>query len=291
MALNIEAARVALAELGGRTGLSAEAAAAGIIQVANANIDRAVRRVSVARGYDPRDFTLVAFGGAGPLHACEVAERLDIPRVLLPRYPGVMCALGLLVADVALEYSRSILQPLTDEMVERIAAHLASMREIGADDLIRESIPADRQQFRPLLDMRYAGQAYELTIPLSLEAPLTTDGLAEAFHAAHQRAYGHALRGRAIEAVNVRLQAVGITDKPAFEPEAIPTGNSINMPRPEGQKDAVGVRISLFDRDSLRPGDAFDGRALAFQLDSTAYIPAGWRARVDVYRNLIIERL
>jgi N-methylhydantoinase A len=290
MALNVEAARAALAELGGRMGVSAEAAAAGIIQVANANIDRAVRRVSVARGYDPRDFTLVAFGGAGPLHACEVADRLDIPRVLLPRYPGVMCALGLLVADVALEYSRSILQPLTNETVERIAAHLASMRETGVDDLTREGIPAERQQFRPLLDMRYAGQAYELSIPLSLDKLLTTAGLAEAFHAAHERAYGYALGGRAIEAVNVRLQAVGITDKPAFEPEASEAGNPINTPRPEGQKDAAGVRLSLFNRDSLQPGEAFDGPALAFQLDSTAYIPAGWRARVDVYRNLMVER-
>jgi N-methylhydantoinase A len=290
MTLDVEAARAALAELGGRMGVSAEAAAAGIIQVANASIDRAVRRVSVARGYDPRDFTLVAFGGAGPLHACEVAERLDIPRVLLPRYPGVMCALGLLVADVALEYSRSILRPLTDETVENIAAHLASMRQTGADDLTREGILAERQQFRPLLDMRYAGQAYELTIPLSLETSLTTDGLAEAFHAAHERAYGHALRGRAIEAVNLRLQAVGITDKPSFEPEATEAGNPINTPRPEGQKDAAGMRISLYDRDALRPGEAFDGPALAFQLDSTAYIPPGWRARVDVYRNLIVER-
>jgi N-methylhydantoinase A len=291
MRLDVEASRAALTELGGRLGASAEGAAAGIIQVANANIDRAVRRVSVARGYDPRDFTLVAFGGAGPLHACEVAERLDIPRVLLPRYPGVMCALGLLVADVALEYSRSILQSLTAETVETIAAHLASMRETGADNLTREGIPAQRQQFRPLLDMRYAGQAYELTIPLAADEPLTVDRLAEAFHAAHQRAYGHALRGRVIEAVNIRLQAVGITEKPAFEPEPLPAGNLINTPHPLGQKAAAGMLINLYDRDALQPGHTFDGQALAFQLDSTAYIPAGWRARVDVYRNLIVERL
>ncbi|MBZ0281045.1 MAG: hydantoinase/oxoprolinase family protein, partial [Anaerolineae bacterium] len=288
----------------------------GIVQVANANIDRALRRVSVARGYDPRDFTLVAFGGAGPLHACEVAERLDIPRVLVPRYPGVLCAFGLLVADVQLDYSRSVLSAeyqvlskemsvssdqLTDKSGQQsggnnpIMGIVDEMVAQARGDLAREGIAEAEMIFSPLVDMRYQGQAYELTIdfkphpqPLSKHgegSQNTMSDLVEAFHAAHERTYGHALRGRAVELVNVRLQAIGLVEKPELAREEIL--------RVE-QATPLQVRedgMALYERENLAPGSVFEGSALAFQYDSTVFIAPGWSARVDGYRNLIVERI
>lgn len=269
MALDVEAARAAVQALADQMKLPLDAAARGVIALANANIDRAVRRVSVARGHDPRQFTLFAFGGAGPLHACEVAERLDIPRVLVPRYPGVLCALGLLVADVTRDYSVSLLGGV--EPAPLLADLLAQARA----DLAREGVAEADMTFAPLLDVRYRGQAYELTIPY-------TDDVASAFHAAHERAYGHALPGRAVELVNLRVQAVGAVEKPIFTADPL-TPN-------DGMSARLGVKngLTLYDRERLIPGARFAGAALVFQLDSTVYIPAGWSAQVDGYRNLLL---
>lgn len=272
MALDVDAARSALQILAGGMNLSLHEAALGVITLANANIDRAVRRVSIARGYDPRQFTLVAFGGAGPLHACDVAARLSIPRVLIPHHPGVLCALGLLVADVALDYSHSLLGvsespdlPLNELMAQARA------------DLAREGIEEARMTFVPLLDVRYRGQAYELTISY-------TEDVEVAFHAAHERAYGHALPGRAVELVNLRVQAVGTVEKPDLTPEATHDN--------DGSSALIGHRRGMahYQRDQFVPGARFDGAALIFQLDSTVYVPDGWSAQVDGYRNLILTK-
>lgn len=274
--LDIEAARQVIQPLAAQMDRSIEEAARGIIEIANVNIDRAVRRVSIARGHDPRDFTLVAFGGAGPLHACEIADRLSIPRVLIPRYPGVLCAFGLLMADVLIDYSRSVLnssRPLTDV--------LAEMQTQGSSDLQREGVTADRISFVASLDVRYRGQAFELNIPF-------TEDAAESFHQAHQRQYGYALRDRAVEVVNVRLQAVGSVDKPAITAEVI-TSNDASEAR-IGTKASADGEMVLYDREKLRSGAEFAGAALIFQLDSTVFVPAGWRGKVDGYRNLVLER-
>jgi len=277
MALDVDAARNAVTELAARLGLSIAAAAQGIIDVANVNIDRAMRRVSVARGHDPRDFTLVAFGGAGPLHACEVADRLGIPRVLVPRYPGVMCALGLLVADVTLDYGRSVFNTVTDATAAKLDPLLADLTAQARTDLAREGIAPGDMILTPLADVRYQGQAYELTIPVSAN-------LAEAFHAAHARAYGHAMPDRKVEVVNVRVQAVGLVEKPTFERIDIEETHraALMQTRADG--------MNLYDRDTLQPGDLLDSPALVFQLDSTVFVVADWAARVDGYSNLILER-
>jgi N-methylhydantoinase A len=283
MSLDVEAARAAISQLAEQMHLSTDAAAKGIIDIANANIDRAVRRVSVARGYDPRDFTMVAFGGAGALHACEVAERLDIPRVLVPRYPGVMCALGLLVADVALDYSRSILQPLTSQAMEQIIHHLADLDARTHHDLEQEGIPAERRQIRAWLDMRYVGQAYELTIPL-VDTDPSPQAQVDTFHEAHRRAYGHAMPERAVEVVNLRVQGIGLVDKPLLEKaDIVETRRAVSLTlTPNG--------IHHYKREALSPGETLETPALVFQLDSTVYIAPGWRVKVDGYHNLILER-
>jgi len=280
MALDLAAGERALTELAQPMGLSAVEAAQGVVDIANVNIDRAIRRVSIARGYDPRDFTLVAFGGAGPLQACEAAARLDIPRVLVPAAPGVLCALGLLIADVAVEYSRSIMRAASDDVLLQLRALESELLAQAQSELRQEGIAQRDMRFTATLDMRYEGQAYELNIPFDERAT-------EAFHEGHERAYGHAIRWRAVEIVNLRLAGIGAIEKPEFEEE-------VTIPHeaaPIGEKASpAGDAKQLFERDSLRPGAAFSGEALVFQMDSTTYVPAGWSARVDGYRNLLLER-
>lgn len=276
MSLDLGRAMKAISSLARKMRIGVEAAAQGIVDVANANIDRAMRRVSVARGYDPRAFTLVAFGGAGPLHACAVAERLEMSRVLIPRYPGVLCAFGLLAADVQHEYSRSVLKPLHRTILPLLHQHFADMIAAARDDLKREGIAEEMMEFYPLLEMRYFGQSFELTVPFEGD-------LALAFHAAHQRTYGHDMPERAIEVVNLRLQAVGRVEKPVLEPQP-------ETEHPAPQLAAKKERLTQYDRQSLTPGAYFAGPALVFQFDSTVYVAPGWQARVDGFLNLILER-
>ena len=289
MELDLQNAQSAIDKLATDMNLSTEAAAAGIINIANVNIDRAVRRVSVARGYDPRGFTLLAFGGAGPLHACEVAERLDIPRVLIPRYPGVLCAFGLLVADVALDYSRSVLGLYTADTPAQLNGFLTEMLVQAKSELAQEGIDESDMVFRPVVDMRYQGQAYELSVSLQSGSDHQA-ALVNAFHDLHQQTYGHALRGRAVEVVNLRLQAVGIVEKPQLIPEEMTDDLSLDKARLGHKTTISGEHMALYERDRLPIGATFDGPALAFQFDSTIYIAGGWRATVDGYRNLILER-
>lgn len=282
MALDVPAARTALAALASRLGTTPAAAAQGIVEVANASIDRALRRVSVARGHDPRDFTLVAFGGAGPLHACEVAARLDIPRILIPRHPGVLCAFGLLAADIALDFHRSVLEPVNAGTPARLAAQLAEMTAEAHAGLEAEGVPSADRALAAEVEMRYQGQAYELAVPWEEAADAAV--LVEAFHRAHARAYGHALPGRMVEVVNLRLQAVGLTSRPALTPES-PGPPSADPARLTG-----AGRFAGYDRERLAPGMMFAGPALAFQFDSTIYVAPGWTAQVDAYYNLVLTR-
>ena len=294
MRLHLDVARAAIQPLAQALGLSAERAAQGIIDVANANIDRALRRVTVARGYDPRDFTLVAFGGAGALHACDIADRLQIPRVLVPRYPGVLCAYGLLVADVVLDYSQSVLGLDEADSLRGLAPLIDELYNRAQADMQAEGIAEAQRHFVASVDARYQGQAYELNIPLDSETDIPA-----AFHATHRQMYGHDMPARAVEVVNLRLRAVGVVPGPALEPEASNgedefAGARYAFPGAAllGEKTAPdGVRLDLLARQHLPPGARFDGAALVFQMDSTVYVPPGWSAHVDGYRNLILERV
>ncbi|NWG16421.1 MAG: hydantoinase/oxoprolinase family protein [Chloroflexi bacterium] len=291
LSLDLDAAQAALEDLARAMNSTIEAAAMGIVRVANTSINRALRRVSVARGYDPRDFTLVAFGGAGPLHACEVAESLDIRRVLVPRYPGVLCAFGLLAADVMLDYSRSVPGIVDENTPARLESLLADLMALARADLQREGIPEALMAFLPRLDMRYQGQAYELSVPLTPAGDRRPSALIEQYHEAHRRAYGHAMPGRAVEVVSLRLQAVGTVEKPVLEAETAEAQRAAPQPGLLGHKAAAGgLTLALYEREALPPGMYFDGPALVFQMDSTVYIAPGWSAQVDGYRNLIVSR-
>lgn len=282
MRLQLEAAETAFSALAENMGMSVIEAAKGVIEIANVNIDRALRQVSIARGHDPRDFTLMAFGGAGALHACDVAERLEMRRVLIPRYPGVLCAFGLLVADVKVAHSLPILVRASRDMVARLRAMQAEILAMGRDDLRKEGIADEQMDFTVLLDMRYLGQAHELTLRFDSH-------VIERFHDLHEQRYGHALRDRAVEIVNMRLEAIGRIAKPQLQSEELggPSAEAAHL----GEKASpLGGTMALYERERLHAGAEFSGEALVFQLDSTVYIPNGWEARVDGYRNLILER-
>lgn len=285
MPLRLEPARVALAKLATQMGTTLAAAALGIITIANVSIERAVRRVSVERGHDPRAFTLMAFGGAGPLHACEVADRLGIARVLIPRYPGVLCAFGLLVADVVRTYSRTLLQPATVTTLAALQGQIAEMTATARQDLTSEGIAPAQMAIEPLLDMRYRGQSYELTIPLS-------DQIVDDFHSAHAARYGRAMPERAVEVVNMRLRATGRVAKPAISPQPLIANDGADaLIAHKPLILAAGEQtVPLYDRERLRPGAEFAGPALLVQFDTTTFVPDGWHIAVDGYANLIVTR-
>ncbi|MCU0464913.1 MAG: hydantoinase/oxoprolinase family protein [Anaerolineae bacterium] len=276
MALDIDAARRAFQPLADALKMTVEQAAEGILAVADANIERAVRRVSVARGHDPRQFTLAAFGGAGGLHACAVAERLGMRRVWIPRYPGVLCAVGLLLAQVEVGRSRSVLIRLgadgTADLSPAVAAYTA-LRDECAALMTREGVAPHTTFLDATVDMRYQGQAFEL--PVSFAA-LYGPALRSAFDAAHQDAYGHAFADRPVEITAVRVRMRAQTPPPEFTAQR-------QTPRT--------LTGAAFDRDSLTPGMAFGGAAVITQGDATTYVPAGWRARVDGFGNLVLERV
>ena len=296
MALDMAAAEAALAELGERLGgLSVQEAALGVVRVANARMERALRRVSVERGHDPRGFTLVPFGGAGPLHACDLADALGIRRILLPPSPGVLSALGLLIADVVHESSQSLLVE-----AESLAAQPAPLQNKIADLAARVKTVLDAEGVgAPLLeaslDIRYRGQSYELSVPLALTSDsrsLTTEAVRqaiEAFHAAHAARYGYAMRAETVEIVTVRVRGTGAGAELRLpqEPPGPPDPSAARVgTKPVWFRSASADESACYDRVRLRPGHRFDGPAIVFQFDTTTVVAPGWEASVDERHNL-----
>ncbi len=292
MRLDEGAARAALARLGERLHLSAEEAALGVLRVAHATMERALRRVSVKQGHDPRDYTLVPFGGAGPLHACDVAAALGIRRILVPPTPGVLSALGLLLADLVFDASHAVLRPMA-ALMEHPAPLAQTAERLG--EQVRAVLRRDGALDPALsaaLDLRYAGQSYELTVPLAL--PISADHLraaAAAFHDAHARCYGHADPSAPVEAVTLRVQgrAPGARPPVTPEPPAATDAAVAHLGRKDVWFDADGpTPTDGYDRARLRHGHRLAGPAIVFQYDTTVVILPGWQARVDAWGNLIL---
>jgi len=261
--------------------------ALGILDVANANMARAIKVISIERGYDPRDFTLIAFGGAGGLHACDLAEMLSIPRVLVPPHPGLLSALGVLLSDVVKDYSQTVMLAHEEIAPERVEAVFARLEERARADLQAEGFPLERIHLLRFVDVRYAGQAFELSLPL------TRDFVAD-FHRAHERRYGYADPARRVELVTVRVKACGITEKPIFRPKArrpTPTEPLTRRFVYFREGDAPIARETPFYwREALAPGAAIIGPAVLLEYSATTIVPPGWRADVDEYGNVILSR-
>jgi N-methylhydantoinase A len=282
--------REAVARVAAPLGGDVERTAAGIVALVDAEMAKVLRIVSVERGHDPRDFTLLAFGGGGPLHACAVAGEIGVARVIVPASPGVFSAYGLLAADVRVSAVRSLVVP-ADEAAWKRARELFDALAHEADTALGEQgVAKSERSFVRELELRYVGQSTELAVT----AARTLAEAVEAFHLRHEQRYGFAARRDPVELVAVRVTGIGTTPKPRLVAAAAPARRA---PEPRALRerrtvfDGVAfVETPVYGRAALRPGDAFEGPAVVEQYDATTYVAPAWRARVDGYDNLVLER-
>ncbi|MFP4125474.1 MAG: hydantoinase/oxoprolinase family protein [Alphaproteobacteria bacterium] len=297
MALDVEAARRAVGTFAETAGLGLEEAASGILHVINANMANAIRSRTVEKGIDPREFALVAFGGAGPLHGCEVAEMLDVTTVIVPPHPGITSAVGLLTTDLRYDQIRTAFQPSTELDLTRLNADLeAAEAEITAQ-FEADGVAASAVRFVRTGELRYLGQGYELQVPLPAgrldEAAMA--GVIDAFHARHEAEYGHGFPDKTVEIVNLRIAGVGRGDKVAAPPPlaggdlaAAQVHATTCLFRSEAGLERVAT--PLYERDRLPVGRPFDGPAIVLQADATTVVPPGWRAVAEARGNLVLTR-
>jgi len=260
--------------------------AQAVIGVSNSVMERALRLISIERGHDPRDYTLVAFGGAGGLHACQLAEALELRGVLLPVFPGALSAIGILRADVVRDFSQTVLHAVDhpERARREVGRTLRKLRKIAGSFLKREGFEAGQQRFEHRFDLRYAGQAYDLSVPAE------GDYLA-AFHRAHERAYGHADTERPVEIVSVRCRATGISARADF-PKLARARRVIAAKPSDVRKSYLAgkaERVAVFERERLCASERFAGPAIVTEYSATSLVPAGWRARVDAYGQIHLE--
>ncbi|WP_338742140.1 hydantoinase/oxoprolinase family protein [Haloplanus salilacus] len=272
-------------------GLDVEAAARGVVDVANANMERALRVVSVERGHDPRGFTLVAYGGAGPLHAAELAAELDVPRVVVPHSAGVLSALGLLISDAVHEESVSTVRPWPGIDPAELTARFDRLEADAAERLNSEGFPPDRRRIERAVDLRYRGQSFDLRVEVP-EGRLDRGDLtavADRFHDRHERRYGHATPSEPIELVTVRLRARGLVDPPSLSRGD--GGTADPDPRTTRRATVGGEthETPVYDRPTLGSGATFDGPAVVEGDESTAVVPPDAAATVDDLGNVVIE--
>ena len=303
MSLDTHKAGTYIEKFATRLGIPALQAADGILKVANAAMERAIKVISVERGFDTRDFTLVSFGGAGGLHAAFMAENLGIGTVLIPPNGGLLSAYGMLFADVVKDYSQTVLWRFStgdetlfealdtgfDELLTR------AENEMKAEGFLSEQLKIDRS-----LDMRYEGQSYELNIPYSTErcdqpnneGRVTQLLLLEHFHTVHEQRFGYARTDAPVEVVNLRLTATGETDKPPIQ--SSPLADADASGAFTGQSPVIfegeALRTDFYRREVLRPGNRIAGPAIVTEFSATTVIPPDFSAVVDTYQNLILTR-
>ena len=263
-------------------GLSVTEAAARIVDVVNSNMAQALRIVSVERGHDPQEFALIAFGGAGPVHAVALAEELGIPEVIVPPVPGAFSALGLVASDLKRDWSRTLYADLASVDPARVAEAIASMEQAGVEMLRAARVPPERQALLRQADVRYRRQAYELTVPIADGAITrqTMDDVAAAFHAKHAQTYGHANAGEKVQLVNLRVTALG------RQPDLVLAqhGDPARARRREREVwfAATGfTAVPVHWRDGLASDTSISGPAIIEAMDSTIVVPPRWQGQID----------
>ncbi len=290
MTLDRQAAVDVVQRLADVLGLGLVETAEGILTIANANMARAIRSRTIEKGHDPREFSLVAFGGAGPLHAAEVADSLDIPEVLVPPYPGITSASGLLTSDLKYDQMRTVFQLQGSVDTEILNADLDELEAELRGWLRRDGVDERDIGVIRALDCRYVGQGYELRV--ILDGPYSDDAL-EQFHLLHEREYGTAY-GDPIEIVNARVTAIG--KRPSLERLPVPSGSVEDARvgtiqshfRVDGSLQSLDT--TLYDRNFLPLDESLAGPAVVFHLDTTTVVPPGWSARAHVSGNLILRK-
>jgi N-methylhydantoinase A len=265
-------------------GLSVVEAANGVVEIANAAMVNALHLISVQRGYDPRDFVLVGFGGAGPVHATALVRDTEMPTLLIPPSPGIFSATGLLTTDLKRDAATTIMRRVDELGADETDALFADLEVAGRAELAQEGVGEDAIEFLRQVDARYVGQSYELTVPAG-------GGLLERFHEEHDRTYGFSAPSEPVEVVSLRLTSIGRIAKPA--PRRLERGGKVE-PKERRQvyfAEAGGyVDCPIYDRYRLPAGAAFPGPAVVEEFDSTTLVHPGFALEVDDIGNLIIEK-
>jgi N-methylhydantoinase A len=281
--LDVNNAQVAINQLSEEAHLSSAEVALGIIDIVNAHMERAMRVISIERGFDPREFTLISFGGAGGLHANDLARRSGIPTVLIPSHAATFSALGMLMADVVKDYTKTVMLPGTTPISD-LVDYLQPLVTRGKNDLKHEGIQDEGISIYQFLDIRYQGQSYELSVPF-------THQVIETFHQYHKRAYGYFNSNKAIDIVNIRIRAIGVVEKPSFPVQ--PTGSSDPTSAFIENHPVMlfngETQVPFYVWEGLSPGNKILGPAIVLRPDTTIFILEGDAARMDEYLNLIIE--
>ena len=299
LALDVEAARRAITKhVAEPLGLDAERAAVGMYRVINANMAHGVREITVKRGLDPREFPMVVAGGAGALHGCAIASELDIPVVLVPPVASVLCAAGMLLTDQQHDFVRSCIGRLDGLDPKRVGGVVRELCALGHAQLDQAGVPADRVEHRVMFDLRYVKQYHEVTVPVAREAALGGDfaSAIAAFHKEHDRLYGYELskEGTGLELINVRVRSIGRVEKPTIP--KVPRGDGDPSRAKKGARRAYVPEtdrfedVPVYDGHALRAGDALAGPALVERTDTTIFVSAGYKARLDEHGTCVIER-
>ena len=288
MSLDTKAAAQAIEGLAPKAGLDPTAFAEGILAISNAAMADAMRTITVSQGVDPREFTLVAFGGAGPMAAVFLAQELDINEVLVPRFPGTFSAWGMLQTDLRHDFSSSFFRAADGDVLTDMREKFSMLEAQGAESVMREGVGRDKLRFVRSADMRYVGQEYSINVVLTDDADLPA--CIETFHAAHEKRYGHANRRAPVEFVNVRLAALGLLEK---------FGGQSQLPG-DAADARLGVRDIIFDslsydtpiysREQLPAGFEAEGPVIVEEQSATTVVPPGWRAHIDEQANLLLRR-
>jgi N-methylhydantoinase A len=266
--------------------------------VINTNMAHGVREISIKRGFDPREFALVAAGGAGPLHACMICQELDIPMFIVPRESSIFCAAGMLMSDLQHDFVSSFVSVFHGIDWEKLNSLVKDMLRNGADLLAKESVPEDHRRFLLTLDCRYARQYHEVSFPVALEAVREADAttIGRAFHAEHDRMYGYSLEeeGTPVELINVRIRAIGLTEKPAYGEEpyagkdaqgALKGQRSIYAP-----EEGTFTSVPVYDGHKTRHGNCIPGPAVIEQVNTTLLLSSSFNCLCDPYGSFVVFR-
>ncbi|WP_142846741.1 hydantoinase/oxoprolinase family protein [Telmatospirillum sp. J64-1] len=276
-------------------GLPLEEAALGVLRITNANMGRAIRSVSTERGYDLSTFALMAFGGAGPLHACEVAAECGIPTVIVPREPGTMCARGILLSDISLDFVRTHIAAATLETWAQVGRYFDEMRVDGGNWLNGEKVAPEMRRFLQVVEARYEGQNFEVSVAIPTDEAIDLDGFLERFAEAHRVEYGYVIPDRKVELVNCRTKALGLVPKPYNDFQATEAGTveealletrSVYFKADQGR-----VTTPVYAREKLPLETTLSGPAIVEEMSSTTVIPPASKFQVDRAGNIIISIL
>jgi len=291
MKIHKRLAEEAFRGLASELGVPPEEAAVSVVRIANSMMSKILRIVSVERGYDPRVFTLAAFGGAGPMHACALAEELGIGHIIVPPSPGMFSALGLLTADLFHDYSRPVIRDAEDADPAELETLYGEMEIEGVATLSQEGIPERRRTFRRTLDMRYRGQGYELNV--DTQKPVTHSSLAEsvkAFHVKHREVYGYSAEEEPAEIVNAKLRVIGLLEKPRLRRRR---RNRSDL-SPDHRKvyyESLGKWVETEVHQRVALDEFREGPAVIEQYDATTVVYPGWSYTPDDYGNLVLRRI